>query len=430
MAIASAPGVDDVNAQVGALGDIKPQTPVRTLDRSRFLDDTPRFTIEDVAVAVGMAPTFVRKVVGAAERLAPSQVLRLLDQDCYSETLVPRSGVLDFLIARHDEEGSERHEHLVSTGDKSSLLLGHSLDFIRTLPMGCIQTVVTSTPYWGMRIYKDSTEVTWGDGERAAYGHEQTPEGFLRHTSEILAALWDALSDDGSVWWNVMDTFNTRTQIRGNAREALNAMQGNDDRAWGDHEARRYSAGHSFLLDGDQCIIPARIAERASRMGFYVKSVITWAKPSTLPEPQNSRVSRSLEYVLHLSKVRTPRFNKDAYRSLPAGLGGRNARYETDKLSDVWTLATSAGRDGHGAQFPLSLPARCIALTSSPDDLVLDPFVGSGNSGVAAVRLGRRFLGMDVSPEYLALAKIRIEDARSQGLQGDLLSGVSVDEIG
>jgi DNA modification methylase len=149
-------------------------------------------------------------------------------------------------------------------------------------------------------------------------------------------------------------------------------------------------------------------------MGFYVKSTITWAKTSTLPEPQESRVSRNLEYVLHLTKIRTPHFNKEIYRSLPAALGGRNNGSETDKLSDVWTLPTSSGRDGHGAQFPIALPGRCIALTTSRDDVVLDPFAGAGNAGVAALALGRRFIGIDICQEYLDTAERKLSEMNNK----------------
>ena len=233
------------------------------------------------------------------------------------------------------------------------------------------------------------------------YGHEQTPQSFLRHTTECLAALWDVLDETGSIWWNIMDSYNTRTQIRGSAVEALHAMQGKDRKTWTEQDHRRYSAGHSYLKDGEQCMIPGQIAERASRIGYYVKSVITWAKTGALPEPQESRVSRSIEYVIHLSKVRKPTFNKQIYRDLTAKLGGRNKEWESDKLSDVWFLPTSNGGGGHGAQFPVALPARCIALSTNTDDLVLDPFVGAGNAALAAKALGRRFLGFDVSQKYL-----------------------------
>jgi DNA modification methylase len=276
--------------------------------------------------------------------------------------------------------------------------------------------VITSTPYWGLRMYEDSVMVTWADGELCAYGHEQTPEGFIRHTTEILHLLRPALKQDGSVWWNLMDSYNTRTQIRGNAVEALRAMQGLDGRKWHDHEARRYSAGHSYLKDGEQCMIPSRVAERASRIGYHVKSIITWAKQSSLPEPQNSRVSRGLEYVIHLSPTRTPKFDKGAYRRVATALGGRAVGYEPDKLSDVWVLPTSTG-GGHGAQFPVSLPGRCIALSTDPGDVVLDPFVGSGNSGVAARALGRKFVGVDVSAQYLATADEKIGAVKGSGFE-------------
>ncbi len=396
------------------LPDIKPQTEISALDRDSAQSRVEEFPIAVVAVAVGMQVTFIRKICGRKPLLSRFDVLQLLDQDSFRETLVPRSKIISYLSGISGNGLDEKRLTPISGG--YDLIHGNSLDVIKTLPSASVNCVVTSTPYWGLRIYKDPCFNSWSDGEYCPYGHEQTPEGFVRHTTEVLSALYDILTDDGSIWWNVMDTFNTRTQIRSNAVEALRAMQGQDERSWGDHECRRYSAGHSYLKDGEQCMIPALIAERASRIGYYVKSVITWAKTSTLPEPQESRVSRNLEYVLHLTKTRTPRFNKEAYRRLPAPLGGRNGGAETDKLSDVWTLPTSSGRDGHGAQFPLALPARCIAISTNDGDVVLDPFVGAGNSGVAARALGRKFIGIDVCAEYLETAERKIAAARPQML--------------
>lgn len=400
------PGRTEKRQTVRRLPDIKPYTPISVLRREDYSEIVSTFPVEAAAVAVGMAPSFIRKVCGRKDSLDVNDIFRLLDQDCYRETIVPRSAVIRYLLSQSTPPPSSRPALDVAD---FMLLSGHVLDVLPSLAPRSVNCVITSTPYWALRIYKDPHFATWADGEVCPYGHEQTPEGFLRHTTEVLAALWEVLANDGSIWWNVMDTFNTRTQIRSNAVEALRAMQGRDSRSWGDHECRRYSAGHSYLKDGEQCLIPALIAERASHIGFYVKSVITWAKTSTLPEPQESRVSRNLEYILHLTKCRTPRFNKDVYRTLPATLGGRNNGWETDKLSDVWTLPTSSGRDGHGAQFPIALPGRCIALSTNKDDLVLDPFAGAGNAGVAARALGRRFLGIDVAEEYLTTARKRLE---------------------
>lgn len=361
-----------------------------------------------------MAPSFVKKVCGRKQSLTIKDVLLLLDQDAFRETIVPRSKVIDFLL---NNPLQPQRLPILHDCRQYKLLHEHVLDALATIPQASVQCIVTSTPYWGLRIYKETRLCQWADGEHAAYGHEQTPEGFLRHTTQVLAALYDVLAEEGSIWWNVMDSFNTRTQIRNNAVEALRAMQGKDSRSWSDHDCCRYSAGHSYLKDGEQCMIPALVANRASRIGYYVKTVITWAKTSTLPEPQESRVSRNLEYVLHLTKVRTPLFMKNEYRSLPASLGGRNNDYETDKLSDVWTLHTSSGRDGHGAQFPIALPGRCIALTTREGDVVMDPFVGAGNTGVAARMLGRRFIGIDTCKEYLETAEKRISSAEAASLR-------------
>ncbi len=151
------------------------------------------------------------------------------------------------------------------------------------------------------------------------------------------------------------------------------------------------------------------MAEHASRIGYNVKSIIVWAKTNSVPDPQTSRVSRSIEYIIHLSKGRTPKFNKEAYRTTEQKLGGRDATREVDKATDVWHISPSAGRDGHGAQFPTALPGRCIALSTDPGDLVLDPFIGAGTTGVAALLLGRRVIGFDVSDDYLDLARSRMK---------------------
>ena len=385
--------------------DIKPRTSAAALNRERYARLERSYGIGDVAKAVGMSPTFIRKIVGKRSRVTVAHVLDLLDQDAFRETCVPRSRVIEFLEERLAREEPTRR---APNPAGCELRLGHAPDLIRSVPDASVQCVVTSTPYWGMRAYADAHAAAWADGAVCPYGHEQTPESFVRHTVEIIGELARVVTDDGSIWWNVMDSFNTRTQIRGSASEALTAMQGGDARSWGEHQTRRYSAGHSYLKDGEQCLIPAMIAERASRIGLWVKSMITWAKTSSLPEPQTSRVSRNLEYVIHMAKQRTPKFARAPYETAAPAYGGRDERHESAKLSDVWVLNTSAGGDGHGAQFPVSLPGRCIALTTDPGDLVLDPFVGSGNSGVAALHHGCRFLGFDVSPTYLAVAREKL----------------------
>ena len=100
-------------------------------------------------------------------------------------------------------------------------------------------------------------------------------------------------------------------------------------------------------------------------------------------------------------------FNKEAYLTLSADFGGRQP-FESEKLSDFWYLPTSSGGNGHGAQFPLQLPGRCIALSTNEGDIVLDPFIGSGTTAIAASLLGRSYIGFDIADEYIRIANDRI----------------------
>lgn len=387
---------------------IKPQTEVSSLDS---LETSLTFPVEAVAPIVGMSKTFIRRVIGRNNFLSEEDVRTLLNQDAFSETFVPRSKVLGYLRKTVQADHTKDEEKISIKED--SFQVGDALELIKNLEDTSINAVVTSTPYWAMRVYDTPGERMWADGESCSFGLEQTPEGFIRHSVEVLHSLLPKMEKDGSIWWNIMDSYNTRTQIRGNAVETLHAMQGRDGRSWKDHEYLRYSAGHSYLKDGEQCLIPQRIAQRAAQIGYYVKSTISWCKQATTPEPQQSRVSRNIEYVLHLTRERTPKFNKAAYLQLPPSLGGKQLM-ESDKLSDFWYLPTSSGRDGHGAQFPIQLPARCIAISTNPGDLVLDPFMGAGTTAVAARQLGRHYIGFDVSTEYLATAERIVKSSSDQ----------------
>mgnify|MGYP000466077095 CR=1 FL=1 len=386
--------------------EIKPYTQLGKIPKDRTDNLYP---LAMVLPVLGMNEYFVKKVLGRQEHLTEDMVVELLEQDAFSETFVPRSEVLQYLRKELKKEAQTANDH-ISAIDK--MYRGDAIPLIDQLEDQSIQCVVTSTPYWAMRIYDEFLVKEWADGEVCTFGLEQTPEGFIRHSVETLYHIQRKLAPTGSVWWNVMDSYNTRTQIRSNAAEALYAMQGHDKKTWKDHKYKRYSAGHSYLQDGEQCLIPQRIAERASRIGFYVKSMISWCKTASMPEPQQSRVSRNVEYVLHLTVQRTPLFNKHAYLTLSSELGGKQP-FESEKLSDFWHLPTSAGGNGHGAQFPLQLPGRCIALSTNKGDTVLDPFMGSGTTAIAALTLDRHYIGFDISDEYIKLAEKRIQDATS-----------------
>jgi DNA modification methylase len=396
--------------------DIHPRTPVSHLERD-FLPDQLQATFDAdlISALAGMSPTFVARVLGRPLKggISLAEVLELLDQDAFGETFVPRSRIPAYLQSLQTNDDGVDNSSL-DLKEPHQLVLGSAKDLIQRIPAQSVNCVVTSTPYWGTRLYEEHFDVNWADGEICALGNEQTPEGFIRHTVELLYLLKPGMVTDGSIWWNLMDVYNTRTQIRGNAAETLKAMNGQDSRGWKDHEGRRYSAGHAYLQDGEQCLIPTRVAERASRIGYWIKSTVIWKKHGSMPEPVDTRVTREVEYIIHMSLQRSPYFDKTAYLVLPIALGGRNPAGESEKMTDIWYLSTASGTDGHGAQFPVSLPARCIGVSTKEGELVLDPFAGSGTTCVAAKNLRRRSLGFDVSDHYLRIARRRVEGTSTQ----------------
>lgn len=400
------------------INDIIPRSPVDRLRRDYSKKELQsEFDAELISATVGMSRAFLARVLGRPgtrpKTYTLAEVLVFLDVDGFQETFVPRSRIPKYLLEDSAAPLSEipALRRSVRKIADATLVVGNARDLLPRLEAASVQCVVTSSPYWGMRVYDNERNVRWADGESCPYGFEQTPEGFIRHTIELLLLMKPAVRPKGSVWWNIMDTYNTRTPIRGNARERLEAMSEapGSRKGWTEHGACRHSAGHMYLDDTELCSIPARIAERASRIGYKLKSNITWRKLASTPEPAKSRVSRQAEYLLHLSIDRTPFFNKSAWQALDSKLGGPNMLYESaEKITDVWCLPTATGQNGHGAEFPLALPGRCIALTSREGDLILDPFVGAGTTAVAAVELGRRCIGYDISQKYIDVAARRL----------------------
>lgn len=278
-----------------------------------------------------------------------------------------------------------------------------------------VQSVVTSPPYWGQRIYKDTVPSDWSDGTRCHYGAEATPEDYVRHTLEIFHLMKPVLREGATIWWNVGDTYSTRTQIRTNGVERLQAMREGDSKGWTEQAARRHSAGHEYLKDKDLCLIPQQVAIGAQRLGYWARSWITWEKENTLPETVKDRPTVSHEQIILFSKSKIYDFYLDAWKSTPSVRKLTGAGEGPANLRSVWRFRTTSGRDGHGAQFPIELPARTILLSSMENELVMDPFLGAGTSAIAAKKLGRRFVGCDVVDEYLEVARGRLKSDAKKG---------------
>jgi len=133
--------------------------------------------------------------------------------------------------------------------------------------------------------------------------------------------------------------------------------------------------------------------------GWYLRADIIWNKPNCQPESVRDRPTRSHEYVFLFSK-------SEKYFYETSAVSGPNGR----RQRTVWDVKTQAvpEANGHFATFPPALIEPCVLTGSRAGDLILDPFVGSGTTGLVAGKLDRRFVGIELNPEYHAIAHRRL----------------------
>ncbi len=315
--------------------------------------------------------------------------------------------------------------------------LGDALTVLREMPAGSVRCCVTSPPYWGLRDY----------GIGGQLGLESSPEHYVSKLVHIMREVRRVLAEDGTLWLNLGDSYSMNTKgAGGEGKQQTNAGTVMDNRRWG------IGPG---LKPKDLVGIPWRVAFALQAAGWWLRSDIIWAKPNPMPESVTDRPTKAHEYLFLLAKSQRYYYDADAV-SEPAqdwttggpgegikttthyhpdnggneGLArlakrykqdrtgnrtytGFNARYQDNPLQrrnrrTVWTVPTQPFADAHFAVMPEALVEPCILAGSAPGDLVLDPFAGSGTVGVVALRHGRRFVGIELNPAYLDMARRRI----------------------
>lgn len=275
------------------------------------------------------------------------------------------------------------------------ILVGDALERLREMPDESVHTCVTSPPYYNLRDY----------GAAGQIGTEETVEEYIDRLVEVFREVRRVLRPDGTLWVVIGDSY------AANGRTAR-GCKGKD-------------------LIG----VPWQLAFALRADGWYLRQDIIWAKSNGLPESVRDRCTKSHEYIFLLSK--RPRYYFDAaaisepiagssarrYGQDLAGQKGSNRQPGKDapmkaalprvsgrrNKRDVWTVSVSCYRCAHPAVFPEKLIEPCILAGSPEGGTVLDPFAGSGTTGAAAKRLGRDFIGCEIDPGYVQIARKRID---------------------
>jgi DNA modification methylase len=310
---------------------------------------------------------------------------------------------------------------------------GHALDVARTLETGSVRTIVTSPPYFGLRDY----------GHDDQLGAEPTVDAYVQNLVTLFRELRRVLTDDGTLWLNLGDSYSgagpsgaSYDSPSTRARAEGNGMDGNFrvSKRLAERDldySRKKPTPTSGIPSKNLIGVPWRVAFALQTDGWILRSDIIWAKKNVMPESVTDRPTKAHEYLFLLAKG--PRYYYDAeaikepatmkpQRRLTAspmarGGTGRNDAEEGRNLRsaptadgddrnkrDVWTVATQPFAGAHFAVYPPELIRPCILAGSAPGDTVLDPFSGSGTTGMVATFEGRKYVGIDINAEYLDLS--------------------------
>jgi len=337
-----------------------------------------------------------------------------------------------------DRSGFRKHWEKDCSVMRDTILSGDALEVLRSLPDEAAHCCVTSPPYWGLRDY----------GVEGQLGLEKTPEEYVERLVGVFREVRRVLRDDGTLWLNLGDSYQTTS---GGGQQVAQSNTG------AGLAADRIGAGKiPGLKPKDLVGIPWHVAFALQADGWWLRSDIIWAKPNPMPESVKDRPTKAHEYVFLLSKAKRYYYDAEAikepsvypnddrkgraletHKRMPsemvAGIrprktdkqrghgrrhDGFNDRWDTMTREEqcfmgrnkrsVWWVATKPYPEAHFAVYPPDLIRPCILAGCPPGGIVLDPFIGSGTTGVVAKQHGRNYIGIELNPEYIEMAEARI----------------------
>ena len=274
-----------------------------------------------------------------------------------------------------------------------TIISGDCRTVLNDLDERSVQTCVTSPPYFGLRDY----------GVDGQIGNESSPEEYVESLVGVFRAVKRVLKDDGTLWLNLGDSYSRGD--RGTVVSQKGLCSSKSDKQKYHFESASAKLGkHPIIKPKDLIGIPWRVAFALQEDGWYLRQDIIWHKPNPMPESVKDRCTKTHEYIFLLTKSSDYYYDYKAIRE--RALTGDEPN-ERNKRS-VWTVRTKPFLDVHFATFPEQLIEPCILAGSARGDIVLDPFTGSGTTGLVAFENGRGFLGAEINPEYKKLAERRI----------------------
>lgn len=283
-------------------------------------------------------------------------------------------------------------------------------------------------------------------------GLEETPEEYVSRLVEVFREVRRVLKSDGTLWLNIGDSYASQRGgttppaetlsggIHGKTADGDNVNRGRKDGYNPTRNASAIGMKHKDLIG-----IPWMLAFALRADGWYLRQDIIWAKPNPMPESVKDRCTKSHEYIFLLSKSQRYYYDNDAIKekakTKPTKRNKHKEGYQADYAKgdrfspgervygangfrnkrDVWNVPLRPVKEAHFATYPEKLIEPCILAGCVEGGVVLDPFFGSGTTGVVAMKHGRDFIGIELNPEYVEIAQRRTQSVQMQFSQGVML---------
>jgi site-specific DNA-methyltransferase (adenine-specific) len=284
----------------------------------------------------------------------------------------------------------------------NEVILGDIRKVVKTLPNDFFQVIITSPPYFGHRNYSNNENIM-------EIGQESNMEDYISNLVSLFRELRNKLKPNGLLWLNLGDTYRKKSLLG----------------------------------------IPWRVALSLQDDGWILRSDIIWHKPNAMPSSIKDRPTTDHEYIFMFAKNHEYYYDADAIREPHVTFtdkskmkGGRNHFGKINGTPEVgknagcnnlhsgrwdqafnpkgrnkrtvWEIPLSKFRDVHFAVYPEKLVEICLLASTKEKDFVLDPFTGSGTTGVVACKFGRQFIGIELVDKYQMMAQKRIDECNSQ----------------
>jgi len=310
--------------------------------------------------------------------------------------------------------------------DKGILYNGDALALLRRFPDENVDCVITSPPYWTLRDY----------GIEGQLGLEPTFDEYLEKLWQIFSEVYRILKPTGTVWVNLGDTYGQNWRGGGVSSSSRKQFSNRGTVDFMKRKApKRVKVPQKSLY-----MIPERFAIGMIDRSWILRNQIVWYKPNAMPESVKDRFTVDFEKIFFFVKQKKYYFEQQFephsrdWSQEKWTQQVRNKNYKANNIlfrrggsktlgetynpkgrnkRTVWSISTKPFKGAHFAVFPPDIPEICIKAGCPENGLVLDPFMGAGTTAVVAEKLGRRWIGIELNPEYCEIASKRIEGNRT-----------------